>query len=152
VTFFKRNYFMYMSILSLSSDTPEEGIRSHYRWLWATMGLLGIELRSSGRALSHLSSPMCDLFKSRGFFCCCCCCFGFFFCQAHKIPVCVKDPDMVANDFNLPTWEAKEDCELKTSLSYWWLIKIVNLIGLRGPEALVKYFSGGVYENISRKG
>jgi hypothetical protein len=26
-------YFMYMSTLSLSSDTPEEGIRSHYRWL-----------------------------------------------------------------------------------------------------------------------
>jgi hypothetical protein len=26
-------YFMYVSTLSLSSDTPEEGIRSHYRWL-----------------------------------------------------------------------------------------------------------------------
>jgi hypothetical protein len=26
-------YFMYMSTLYLSSDTPEEGIRSHYRWL-----------------------------------------------------------------------------------------------------------------------
>jgi hypothetical protein len=27
-------YFMYMnSTLSLSSDTPEEGIGSHYRWL-----------------------------------------------------------------------------------------------------------------------
>ena len=25
--------FMYAGILSLSSDTPEEGIRSHYRWL-----------------------------------------------------------------------------------------------------------------------
>jgi hypothetical protein len=25
--------FMYMSTLSLSSDTPEEGTRSHYRWL-----------------------------------------------------------------------------------------------------------------------
>jgi hypothetical protein len=26
-------YFIYMSTLSLSSDTPEEGIGSHYRWL-----------------------------------------------------------------------------------------------------------------------
>jgi len=26
-------YFMYVSTLSLSSDTPEEGIGSHYRWL-----------------------------------------------------------------------------------------------------------------------
>jgi hypothetical protein len=26
-------YFMYMSTPLLSSDTPEEGIRSHYRWL-----------------------------------------------------------------------------------------------------------------------
>ena len=30
-------YFMYVGILVLSSDTPEGGIRSHYRWLWATM-------------------------------------------------------------------------------------------------------------------
>ncbi|GAB1293000.1 Transmembrane and coiled-coil domain-containing protein 3 [Apodemus speciosus] len=30
-------------------DTPEEGIRPHYRWLRATMWLLGIELRTSGR-------------------------------------------------------------------------------------------------------
>jgi hypothetical protein len=35
---------MYMSTLSLSSDIPEEGIRSHYRWLF-----LGIELRTFGR-------------------------------------------------------------------------------------------------------
>jgi hypothetical protein len=42
--------FMYVITLSLSSDTPEEGIRSHYRWLKATMWLLGIELRTSGRA------------------------------------------------------------------------------------------------------
>jgi hypothetical protein len=26
-------YFMYMSTPLLSSDTPEEGIRSHHRWL-----------------------------------------------------------------------------------------------------------------------
>jgi hypothetical protein len=28
----KKKKKMYMSTLSLSSDTPEEGIRSHYRW------------------------------------------------------------------------------------------------------------------------
>jgi len=47
-------YFMYVGALSLSADTPEEGIGSHYRWLRATMWLLGIELRTSGRAVSAL--------------------------------------------------------------------------------------------------
>jgi hypothetical protein len=39
---------MYVSTLLLSSDTPEEGIGSHYRWL-------GFELRTSGRAVSALN-------------------------------------------------------------------------------------------------
>jgi hypothetical protein len=46
---------MYLSTLLLSSDTPEEGIWSHYGWFWATMWLLGIELRISGRAVSALN-------------------------------------------------------------------------------------------------
>jgi hypothetical protein len=41
----------------LSSDTPEEGIGSHYWWLWATMWLLGFKLRTSGRALSAIAEP-----------------------------------------------------------------------------------------------
>ena len=45
-------FLMYMSRLSLSSDTPEEDIRFHCRWLWATIWLLGIELRTPGRAAS----------------------------------------------------------------------------------------------------
>jgi hypothetical protein len=44
---------MSVSTLLLFSDTPEESIRSHYRWLWATMWLLGNELKSSGRALNR---------------------------------------------------------------------------------------------------
>jgi hypothetical protein len=28
---------LYISTLRLSSDTPEEGVRYHYRWLWATI-------------------------------------------------------------------------------------------------------------------
>jgi hypothetical protein len=44
---------MYVSTLLLSSDTPEEGIGSHYRWLWATM--LGTELRTFGRTVSALN-------------------------------------------------------------------------------------------------
>ena len=53
----------------MSSDTPEEGIRFCYGWLWATMWLLGFELRTFGRAvgcsypLSHLTSPLDVLFK-----------------------------------------------------------------------------------------
>jgi hypothetical protein len=46
---------MYLSTLSLSSDTSEGGIQSHCRWMWATMWLLGIELRTSGRAVSPLN-------------------------------------------------------------------------------------------------
>jgi hypothetical protein len=42
---------MSMSTLLLSSDTLEEGIGSYYRWSWATMWLLGIELRTSGRVV-----------------------------------------------------------------------------------------------------
>ena len=47
--------FMYMSTLFLSADTSEEGIGSHRRWLWATMWLLGIGLRTSRRAVSALN-------------------------------------------------------------------------------------------------
>jgi len=36
-------------------QTPEEDSGSHYRWLWATMWLLGIELRTSGRGVSALN-------------------------------------------------------------------------------------------------
>ena len=51
---FKIYFFLFMNILSLSSDTPEDGIISHYTWLWATMWLLRIELRTSERAVSIL--------------------------------------------------------------------------------------------------
>jgi hypothetical protein len=44
-------YLMYVSTLSLSSDTPEEDIR----WLGATMWLLGIELMTSRRAVIALN-------------------------------------------------------------------------------------------------
>jgi hypothetical protein len=56
--FFKKKriiYFIYVSTLLLFLDTPEEGIKPHYRWLWANMWLLGIELRTSGRAVSALN-------------------------------------------------------------------------------------------------
>jgi hypothetical protein len=46
---------LFYVITSLSLDTPEEGIRPYYRWLWAPMWLLGIKLRSSGRAVSALN-------------------------------------------------------------------------------------------------
>jgi hypothetical protein len=40
-----------MSTLLQSSDTPEKGTGFYYRWLWATMWLLRIELRTSERAV-----------------------------------------------------------------------------------------------------
>jgi len=52
--FFFKIYFIYMSTLWLS-DRPEKGIGSHYRWLCATMWLLGIKFGTSGRAVSALN-------------------------------------------------------------------------------------------------
>ena len=43
------------SILLLPSDTLEEVIRSHYRWLWANMWLLLFELMNFERAVSALN-------------------------------------------------------------------------------------------------
>lgn len=43
---------MYVDTLLLSVDTPEKDIESHYRWLWAIMWLLGLELGTSGGAVS----------------------------------------------------------------------------------------------------
>jgi hypothetical protein len=45
---------MEVSTLWFSLDTPEEDIRSHYKWLWATKWLLTLELRTSGRIASSL--------------------------------------------------------------------------------------------------
>jgi hypothetical protein len=55
--FFKKRfiYFMYMSTLWLSSNTVEEDILSHYRWLRATTLWVGIEIRTSERAVSALN-------------------------------------------------------------------------------------------------
>ena len=52
---FKKDLFMYVSPMLLFADTPEEGIRSHCRWLWTTIWLLGIEPRTSGRSASEPS-------------------------------------------------------------------------------------------------
>jgi hypothetical protein len=49
IFFYRIIYFMYVSTVLLSSDMSEEGIGSHYRWLWVTTWLLGIKLRTSGR-------------------------------------------------------------------------------------------------------
>ena len=55
--FFK--IFIYLLCIQCSACMcacgPEEGARSHCRWLSATMWLLGIELRTSGRADSALT-------------------------------------------------------------------------------------------------
>ena len=41
--------------MQLSSDTPDEGISTHYRYLWATMWSRAFELRTSGRTLGALT-------------------------------------------------------------------------------------------------
>jgi hypothetical protein len=53
--FLKHLFIIWVHCSCLSSDTPEEGVRSHYRWLWATTWLLGFELRTSVRAVGALN-------------------------------------------------------------------------------------------------
>jgi hypothetical protein len=53
--FFKIYLLSEMSTLLLSSDNPEEDVRSHYGWLGATMWLLGFELRTFRRAVSAVT-------------------------------------------------------------------------------------------------
>ena len=61
VCFFLKYLFIYLFIMCTIFSfcmyvwRPEEGTRPHYRWLWATMWLLGIELRTFGRAGSALN-------------------------------------------------------------------------------------------------
>ena len=62
-------YFMYISTLSLSSETPEEGIRSHYRGLWVTLWLLRIELGTPGRAVSAQSNQVITSLKADTKYC-----------------------------------------------------------------------------------
>ena len=45
---------MYLCSICMYICMPEEDMRSHYRWLWATMWLLGIELRIFRRENSAL--------------------------------------------------------------------------------------------------
>lgn len=51
VCFLRFIYFLYVYKCSFCMCTcvPEKGIRSHYRWSWATIWFLGIELRTSWR-------------------------------------------------------------------------------------------------------
>jgi hypothetical protein len=49
-------YFIYLFLCILHVYCmPGKGIRSYCRWLWVTMWLLGIELRTSGRATGALN-------------------------------------------------------------------------------------------------
>jgi len=52
---FLKIYLSYISTPPLPSDTSEEGISSHNKWLWAPIWWLGFELRTSGRAVSALN-------------------------------------------------------------------------------------------------
>jgi hypothetical protein len=61
--FFFKIYLLYVSTLSCLQTHQKRASDLCYRWLWATMWLLGFELRTFGRAggcsypLSHLTSP-----------------------------------------------------------------------------------------------
>jgi hypothetical protein len=59
-----KDLFIYLWV-RCSCFTSEEAIGSYYKWLWATMWLLGFELRTSGRtvtALNHLAISLTLLF------------------------------------------------------------------------------------------
>ena len=54
ILFLKKTYLFYV-MSTLSPDTPANGIRSHYEWLWATM--LETELRTSGKTVFLTTEP-----------------------------------------------------------------------------------------------
>ena len=56
---------------------PEEGTRSSDRWLWATVWLLGLELRTSGRVANALNCWAISLAPYYFFFVCFCYCICF---------------------------------------------------------------------------
>jgi hypothetical protein len=77
---------MYVSSLLLSSDTAEEGIGSHYRWVGATMWLLGIELRiSEEQSVLLIVEPSLQLVLFV-LFCFVLFCFVLFFSSPPPIP------------------------------------------------------------------
>jgi hypothetical protein len=49
------HFYVNMCSTCICTCMPEKGTGSHYRWLSATMWLLGIELRTSGRLVSALN-------------------------------------------------------------------------------------------------
>jgi hypothetical protein len=53
--FFKDLFIIICKYTVAIFRAPEEGIRSHYGWLLATMWLLGFELRTFRRAVSALT-------------------------------------------------------------------------------------------------
>ena len=116
------NYLIYLHTLSLSSDTPEESIGSHYRWLWATISLLGVELRTSGRAVSALNrwaiSPAQHVLISFLYICLCAC-------------VCV---------FVCAVWVPQHACGQKQSVGVHALYHVSSGVEL-GPSCLAASLS-----------
>ena len=56
IFYFSKDFLFYVFEYTVADIRHiRRGIRSHYRWLWATMWLLRIELTTSGRALSALN-------------------------------------------------------------------------------------------------
>ena len=89
-------------ILSMSKPllSSEEEVRFHYRWLWATMWLLGIELRSSGRAVSALNHWAISIAHR-----------SHSYSNYYTMQFICKEWGMwqavVAHNFNLSNWEAE---------------------------------------------
>ena len=57
-------FYVYDCSIRMYIKMPEEGTRSHYRWYWATMWLLGIELTTSGREATRKHYD--NLYRSPG--------------------------------------------------------------------------------------
>jgi len=93
-----------MWVQLLSSDTPEEGIRSRYGWLWATMWLLGIELRTFGGAVSALNCWAISPADARVFWGSCRVFHGEEQCQRGRLLDLVFDSTYLASDSDFVNW------------------------------------------------
>ena len=82
---------LYECSICLYTHMPEEGIRSHYRWWWAFMWVLGIELRGvlCSEPLKHLSRPSTLFVWDRVFHWTWSSFFKFYFLCLSVWPACV---------------------------------------------------------------
>ena len=115
---FKERFIYFMGVHCHCLQTPQKRASDPiYRWLWATMWMLGFELRTSGRALSALNRwaiSLAPIYTFKNYFMC-----GFFFLHVCMCTTCM-----------LGAWKNKKEVsdplepELQMGVTTMWVMGI----------------------------